>query len=379
MRVLVSIARLLAQAVYELMKLRPVEHKVVLISRQSNQPSKDFSLLMEALRAVDDAPRVVVLCREVGCTARSRFAYAGEMLRQMYQLSTARVAVLDGYIAPVSLLRHRRELTVVQMWHALGAMKRFGFQTLDRPGGRSRRLAEALRMHRNYDVVLCGSQASAPFFAEAFGVDIDRVRPLGLPRVDYLLESVESGAQASEDALDRLRARHARLKRASKTVVLYAPTFRRGGAPPFAGVAEAFDPEIFTVLMKPHDLDGSSSSGGHVVDVSGEDVLELLLACDIVVTDYSAVAFEASLLDRPIYFDASDIEDYRRDVGLNVDPMLEFPTLTAADPRGLAERIVSGTYDGAALQRFRDRYAPFYSTGCTDGIAGLVREALGPS
>ena len=49
----------------------------------------------------------------------------------------------------------KRDQTIVQIWHALGAVKQFSYQCLDRPGGQTSALARAMDMHRNYDYVLC--------------------------------------------------------------------------------------------------------------------------------------------------------------------------------------------------------------------------------
>ena len=64
------------------------------------------------------------------------------------------MCIIDGYCIPVSVLHHRKELRVVQVWHALGAIKKFGRQALSVPGGRDKELAERMGMHKHYDAVL---------------------------------------------------------------------------------------------------------------------------------------------------------------------------------------------------------------------------------
>ena len=41
----------------------------------------------------------------------------------MYHLATSRACIVDTYIIPVSILKHRDELIIIQIWHALGAIK----------------------------------------------------------------------------------------------------------------------------------------------------------------------------------------------------------------------------------------------------------------
>lgn len=374
MRVLIAIATWFARAYYFVLKrLFPSRRKVVMLSRQADVPSRDFTMLAEELRRLDPDLEVVVRCRFIGPSLGERVAYLSEVLTQMYHLATSRACVLDGYIVPVSLLSHHRDLFVVQMWHALGAIKRFGYQSLDRPSGRSSAIARDMRMHRNYDVVLCGGPATIPVFAEAFGVDPARVRPLGLPRVDDLVAHAgDATADPEPSVARRLRERHPLLADRSRRVILYAPTFRRGRPDRFSEVIAAFDADRFTLVVKPHPLVGADVSGPNVVNASDIDVLDLLPFADAVITDYSAVAFEACVLDIPLYFYVFDLDEYLDEYGLNLDPATELPQVTSRDIGRIAELIAGEPYDRALLHRLRERYVPVTDGGCTRRIAELV-------
>ena len=119
-----------------------------------------------------------------------------QMLQEMYHLATSRACITDSYMAAISVLRHKPSLTVVQMWHALGAIKRFGLASLDTEEGRSSRFAAAMRMHQGYDWVIAGGTRMVQPFAEAFGVDPSHVLPIGTPRVDLLLDPANVAGQA---------------------------------------------------------------------------------------------------------------------------------------------------------------------------------------
>ena len=126
-RFLIAPARWVAQAWYGLLKVVfPARHKVVLLSRQADTPSRDFLMLVEALQYRDPSLEVVLRCRFIRSSLFARVAYVGEILAQMYHLATARACIVDGYIVPVSLLDHRPDMFVIQTWHALGAIKKFG-------------------------------------------------------------------------------------------------------------------------------------------------------------------------------------------------------------------------------------------------------------
>ena len=68
----------------------------------------------------------------IGDTLPAWIGYGVHLLHCAAQLATAEVCIVDGYCIPVSVLHHRKELRVVQVWHALGAIKKFGRQALSR-------------------------------------------------------------------------------------------------------------------------------------------------------------------------------------------------------------------------------------------------------
>ena len=295
----------------------------------------------------------------------------------MYHLATARVCVLDSYSIALSILPHQDDLFALQMWHALGAIKQFGYQAIGQPGGRNETVARAMHMHRNYDVVTCGGPGSIHAFAAAFDVDPATVVPLGLPRVDYLRAASEQrAASGATPALADLVARFPRLADSSKPVVLYAPTFRWHRKSAYRQVVEAFASAGVTLVVKPHDLESATVSGPHVVDATGVDILDLLPACDVVITDYSAVAFEAACIQKPVHFYVYDIEEYRSAQGLNFDPLVEMPGESTTDLAELVGRVTSLDYNAEVAEAFRQRFVPPAGAACTANIADLLLSHL---
>ena len=111
--------------IYLFFKLLPVRHKVVFLSRQSNFVNSDFIMLADRLKKEDPTIETVFLCRTLDGGIGNKIRYAFHMLTQMKHLATSQVAVLDSYCIAVSCLHHRKSLKVLQMWHALGCLKKF--------------------------------------------------------------------------------------------------------------------------------------------------------------------------------------------------------------------------------------------------------------
>lgn len=338
--------KLAAGIVYYLFKLLPTSDKVLLLSRKNSQTSIDFRLLESELAAKHPKTRVVVLNHPLD----GPFRAAWRFVEEMYHLATARAVIIDSYLPSVSILRHKKNLKIVQIWHALGAIKKFGRQILDRPEGSSAKLAEAMNMHRNYSYVTVGSRASSAAFSEAFGVREDQVKPVGEPRVDYLLDRTAQ-AKVKEEVL----AAYPALK--DKQVILYAPTFRKHDDVAVETLVDAFDSDEYVLLVSQHRLDKTKLTGLPGLVINDKfDVLDLLSAADIVVTDYSAIVFEAAVCAKPIYFYAYDLDKYLAVRGLNVDYEKEMPGPITRSAVELSAAIAANRSKAADVKQFAKKY-----------------------
>src|SRR6187402_712501 len=90
----------------------------------------------------------VLLLEPYGYGLRGKLAYLVRLIRGMYHLQTARLFVIDNAYLPVHVAPHRADTTVVQVWHAAGALKRFGVDTARPPAEPERTF-----LHRYYDWV----------------------------------------------------------------------------------------------------------------------------------------------------------------------------------------------------------------------------------
>ena len=137
-----------------------------------------------------------------------------------YYLASSRVTVVDDYFFPMYVIKPRRGTTRVQVWHAAGAFKKFGFSVLDKAFGVDDDFVAKVRIHSNYSVALVSSMSIAPHYAEAFGQPLDIFTSrIGVPRTD-LFGDPERRARAEA----RVRATYPLPP--GRRVILYAPTFR---------------------------------------------------------------------------------------------------------------------------------------------------------
>ena len=339
-----ALAAKLICMLYALCARLPLQKKITLLSRQGKKGSLDLKLLKVALEA--KYPGVKIQTCTTDPEIVSKRAFVASLPRMVYHVATSRVCVLEGYIPAVSIPSLRRGTTVIQMWHALGAIKKFGYQSVGAKAGRSIEAAQALSMHKNYDWIVAAGRGATSHYAEAFGYDESRIVALGLPRMDYLLS--ESPNSARMKKLEELKDSHNFL--ASGMNILYAPTLRKGDtrtgwmSREVEKLAHAFEPYGLTLVVAGHPLDATGSDGrcapSNVEYIPGAKSMDIAGLCDCVITDYSAVAFEAALIGKPVWFYVPDIEEYRVSTGLNIDPLEQFPGISDVHAGRLVEKIV---------------------------------------
>lgn len=366
MRIAVILLRWVMNFVYFFMKLLPTDgNKILFLSRQSDTPSEDFMSLSRRILDFKPDAKIVMITQRADSNPGSMLRFAGATLKSMLHLATARVCVLDSYWPAVSVLKHKKQLAVIQMWHAMGKIKKSGYQTLGKKFGRSYMIAEEMRMHHNYDVVIAGGRAFNPFYCASFGIDENILYNVGLPRMDDLRENVERSRELFYATYPQYRG---------KKIVLYAPTFRKGKVISANSIVRAFAPRKDTVLVvKYHPNQIKSMEAQMEAEKCDEVPTSVVLSvADCVITDYSAIAIEAAVLDKPLYFYLFDYEDYLSHNGLNVNLPDELPQCVYTSAKALEKAIRTGHYDTGAYEEFREKYLPDMSGRATDKIANLI-------
>ena len=348
--------------------LFPKRKRIALLSRQSRNPL-DFVLLKPYLeKAFPDYDIVQCCVKHIGKLG------VLTLLKQLWLSSTSVLCIVDGYVPAVCIPRDANKTSVpfppcVQMWHALGAIKKFGYQSLDTKAGRSSKAAEAFSMHRGYVAVIAGFSGAVPAFGQAFGYKPESVLPLGLPRIDYLVRD----SYAEKRAVSRVATRR-RLGLTSSSVkdcpvVLYAPTFRKNPLDANWHARYIDDlyraiPEDMILVVSGHPLDhadkDTEADRSRLRFLRSSASIGALEIADYVVTDYSAVAFEAMLLGKKVLFYVPDIDEYRQSPGLNIDVERELGTVTFRDAPALGAFLqadhANTEYDWQSVRAFTKAY-----------------------
>lgn len=146
-------------------------------------------------------------------------------------------------------------------------------------------------------------------------------------------------------------------------VVLYAPTHREydsGFRPPLdvESIADALGPD-YLFLQRAHYFYQGVTGPTHpsVRDVSAYPCVEdLLIAADVLVTDYSSVMFDYAVLDRPIALYTPDWDIYRSLRGVTFDLLTAPPGVVALTQQDLMDAFTSGAVGGEAASKARAQF-----------------------
>jgi CDP-ribitol ribitolphosphotransferase len=301
-----------------------------------------------------------------------------------WHLATARLFVIDDHYAPMSAAAKRPGTTFVQVWHACGAFKKFGYSLAGKGFGADEDAIREFPIHRNYDRCLVSAARFAPFYAEAFDQPVGRfTSDLGIPRTDTFFDQAHVAATTS-----RVRARYD--LPAGKRVILYAPTFR-GEAVTTAESPTDLDLELLrreldddhVVLLRAHPFVVARQSiaaglAGFVVDASAEpEINDLMLVSDVLITDYSSAMYEFALLERPMAFFAPDHAAYEAERGFYLDYPADLPGPAFESTADLAAWLRAGSFDLDRVRRFRAESFDVADGRATERfVTEIVRPAL---
>lgn len=277
-----------------------------------------------------------------------------EKIRLCKMMATSKSVIVDDFYPIVYALKFREKSKLIQTWHAMGAFKRVGFSRLGKVGGPS----PYSLTHRNYDMAITSSDSIRSDYADAFGIDVDKVCGVGVPRTDIFFDS-----DYAEAVKKRLYETYPELK--NKKVILFAPTFRGNGQKSakynfdwldYDRIAKEFG-EDYIFINKLHPfIKNNVELPQHpmFLDLTAErEINDLLFITDILITDYSSVIFEASLLNINTVFYVPDYEDYTkgRDFYYDFDKYT-FGTV-AYDMQALVEALHNPENDLKKLEEFK--------------------------
>ena len=296
-----------------------------------------------------------------------------EMAEALDIICKSKVVVTDDYFLPLRKYGKIKGQKVVQIWHAPGAFKKFGLD------GTSLFPAVDGLYHKDYDLVVVSAEEIRDVYAGAFGVDRENVKALGFPRSDafYDTKSVEQIKKSIYEKYPVLQ---------DKKVILYAPTFRDHGSlkkqffKPDLDMdrlsRELKEDQIFVIC--PHPVMQNQiieKAYDNIMVIRDISTTEMMFAADMLLTDYSSVIFEFSLLNKPIAFYCYDLDSYNRDFYLDYEKDLPGDVFTTQEELTAYLRKTDYLPDDK-LKTFQSRYMAACDGESSKRVADAIEALL---
>jgi CDP-glycerol glycerophosphotransferase len=306
------------------------------------------------------------IVRDGACEVPDTATVLREGSREHHEaLARSRYVVANDHFP--SWFARRDEQVCLQTWHGT-PLKRLGLDV-----SATRKTVRKFQ-HRweqqvaNWQYVLSPNPFSTPILKRAYAVEGEMLET-GYPRDDIL-------ARPDRDELSRALRRRLGVPDGVRTV-LYAPTYRdqvidrRGRYRldlrlDLERLRAAVGEDTVILFRKHHYVADAVPSGpnGFVRDVSSyPDGTELLLAADVLVTDYSSIMFDFANTGRPMLFFTYDLDTYGDEIrGFYVDDFegtVPGPLLMSTDDVAGALRDLDGV-----RADYAERYERFAAEFC---------------
>jgi CDP-glycerol glycerophosphotransferase (TagB/SpsB family) len=273
---------------------------------------------------------------------------------------------VSNIILPVH--KKREGVVYLQTWHGT-PLKKLGFD-IDIEGPETLARENFYIESRNWDYLISANRYSSEIFQRAFKYEKEMLE-VGYPLNDIFYD-------------DQLENKVRELKTKlniplNKKVILYAPTWRDNEMGnswehlfelkfDLDNYYEQLKDDYVLVLRMHHlisdALEISPKYKEFVYDFSRyNDIQELYVISDLLITDYSSVFFDYANSKRPILFYAYDFEEYKENIrGFYLDMEKDLPGPVLQDENELLHAIE--TIDEVS-NSYKEKYEAFYKRFCS--------------
>lgn len=343
--------------------LFPVKsQKITFASYRSDEIHGNLLYVYNEITKQESGYTLALLFRKFPDKKSGKLKHLFHMALAMYHLATSKYFIIDDYYFPVYVIRPREGTEIIQLWHAAGALKKIGYSLIGKTSGPTSDYVKYIKIHSNYSKVIVSAEEVISFYAEAFNMSPANIYPLGLPRTDYFFDF-----KKHEEVKERFYTEFAEL--AGRKLILYAPTFRgqKNQETSFFFNFDVMQQTLgneYAILVHLHPYINSKliihpKNSGFIYQAERNYTIEeLLILADILITDYSSIIFDFSVLQRPLAFFAKDLDTYKKERGFYYEFEEIVPGPIFDDSEELAQWIKNGEFNLEAVAKFKERFLP---------------------
>lgn len=297
--------------------------------------------------------------------------------RYVFVLCTCGVYITNNGVD--SYIPKRKKQLFIDTWHGGGAYK-----SLDKVNKQS--VVEAGRRSVLTDYFVSSCAAFTKNLSAQWCADVTKFLPVGMPRNDLLLREKDNATLK-----DTIKV-SAGIP-LNKKAVLYAPTFRGLSISPdlfdltldagilLSTLEKRFGGEFVFLFRCHHTMLKKIQAGDNVLDVSSyNDMQELLLAADVLVTDYSSSIWDWSLMFKPCFLFTPDLDEYDAEQGFYT-PFSEWPFPYGKTNEELSQVIAAFDEEAyrKAVRRHHEQLGSFEKGTATAAVNTIIEKHIGIS
>ena len=343
---------------------------VVFADAHHNSRPAAMELLYQRLRK-DGSWTIVEHYLDYGTAGAAQVAKHSMQFMKLYA-KAGFIVICDNFL-PVASCQKREETKVIQLWHACGSYKKFGYDAKDDiPEG-----YHGANVYRNASLVTVSGEAAVGPFSSAMRQEDGIVQAMGVSRTDLYFSK-----KWRERCVERFYREYPEAR--GKKVVLWAPTFRGNAGMPvevplnLGSLQEALGEDFFVLVkLHPHmqkvSSDQSETDSKRELEKSDRSALkenegrrpvyncslpteELYPIVDVLIADYSSLIYEYLLFGKSVVLYVPDLEQYRAERGFYMD-ISEIPgeiVTEEAELSGTVMRAVEHPAGATGLSYIKD-------------------------
>lgn len=305
--------------------------------------------------------------------------------RSFYHLFTSGMMFFSHVPRDAHISVKNKQRVIVGLWHGV-AFKNIESQMVSVA---PEKLALIEKNALLYDLMTASSQKDKQYLAKSFMVDESIIEVTGLPRYDLLKSTypLDEFLNAQKQQLERIKA--------SKKLILYAPTFREHCESHLKQISHSewhtlndfmiANNSVLGVRPHPYDLKRSPElfeSLSNIVWLGQDEFTEsnlVLQYVDALIVDFSSIWIDYLLLDRPIIGFAKDFEHYRdNERGFAYDFSSTFPDIFVNNITDLISQLELPLSNGIQTQKYSAAKQLFHAYDISADFSGNLEQSIKP-
>jgi CDP-glycerol glycerophosphotransferase len=299
-----------------------------------------------------------------------------------YHMMTSKVIIVNTHLP--SFLPYRNDQIIINTWHGGGSYKNVGISeyssSVDINWGNRDFRRMLILSSKNVTYFISSSKVFSEIMHKHLYIADNKFLPIGMPRNDILFKNGNICANKIKEGLNIP---------VDTGIVIYAPTFRGSHSQSETQIIIKLNVQKiittlknrnkkeFVFLFKGHPSFPNNLVCNEAMDISSySDLQELLLIADVLITDYSSSIWDFSLMFKPCFLFAPDLDQYlTHDRGFYT-PIAEWPFPLAKTNEELCNNIMNFNQEeyNAKVKKHHEDLGSYEQGTATEKVTELLQE-----